>query len=171
MLYTAYGLLGSDRLLHRWKADYLREPTRAHTILNYVGRFLDRRGQCRALIAMLSRQRPTATDWELTQFLRVSRRMRHLPPVAAALFRSIAHSKSANWFVRQQAILTIGWFCLASEARALGRLLSMEWDDEVQRAIITVLFLLPPKEETDCFAGIPEIWRLRFPACRTTHCG
>jgi len=147
MLYTAYGRLGSDRLLHRWKTDYFREPTRAHTILNYVERFLDRRGQCRALIAILSRQRPTATDWELAQFLRMSRRMRYLPPVAIALFRSIAHSKSANWFVRQQAILTIGWFCLASEARALGRLLSTEWDDEVRRAIITVLFLLPPKEE------------------------
>lgn len=147
MLYTAYGELRSDRLLPRWKTDYLREPTRARGILNYVARFLDRRGQCRALIAMLRQQRPTATDWELAQFLRSARRMRYLPPGALALFRSIAHSKSANWFVRQQAILTIAWFRLSTEARALGRLLSTEWDDEVRRAIVTVLFLLPPIEE------------------------
>lgn len=147
MLYAAYGELRSDRLLPRWKADYLREPTRAHRILNYVARFLDRPGQCKALIAMLRRQRPTATDWELAQFLRVSRRMRHLPPGATALFRSIAYSKSANWFIRQQAILTIGWFCLSSEAGTLGRLISTEWDDEVRRAIITVAFLLPQREE------------------------
>lgn len=147
MLYTAYGELGSGRLLPRWKTDYLREPTRARGILNYVARFLDRRGQCKALIAVLDRQRQTATDWELAQFLRVSRRMRYLPPPAAGLLRSIAQSKSANWFVRQQAILTIGWFCLFTEVRALGRLLATEWDDEVRRAIITVLFLLPPAEE------------------------
>ena len=147
MLYTAYAELGSDRLLPRWKKDYLREPTRARGILNYVARFLDRRGQCRALMVMLNRQRQTATDWELAQFLRVSRRMSYLPPLANGLFRSIAHSKNANWFVRQQAILTIGWFCLASEARALGRLLATEWDDEVRRAIIAVLFLLSPMEE------------------------
>jgi hypothetical protein len=73
--------------------------------------------------------------------------MSYLPPLANGLFRSIAHSKNANWFVRQQAILTIGWFCLASEARALGRLLATEWDDEVRRAIIAVLFLLAPMEE------------------------
>jgi Reverse transcriptase (RNA-dependent DNA polymerase) len=147
MLYTAYGELHSDRLLSRWKADYVREPTRARGILNYVARFLRRRGQCRALISMLVRQRPTATDWELAQFLRIARRMRHLPPAAPALFRSIAHSKSANWFVRQQAILTIGWFALSPEIRSLGKLLSTEWDDEVRRAIITVLFLLPQNDE------------------------
>ncbi len=148
MLYRAYGELGSDRLLPRWKKDYLREPTRARGILNYVGRFLDRPGQCKAMIAMLSRQRKTATDWEIAQFLRVCRRMRHIPAGGAGVFRSIAHSKNANWFVRQQAILTIGWFRLASEARALARLLATEWDDEVRRAIVAILFLLAPKEES-----------------------
>lgn len=147
MLYTAYGELGSDRLLSRWKKDYLREPTRARGILNYVAQFLGRPGQCRAMTAMLSRQRNTSTDWELAQFLRVCRRMRHLHPSAAGVLRSIAHSKKANWFVRQQAILTIGWFRLASEARALARLLTTEWDDEVRRAIVTTLFLLPSNEE------------------------
>jgi hypothetical protein len=147
MLYAAYGELRSDHLLGRWKTDYLREPTRARGILNYLARFLVRRGQCRALIAMLGRQRSTATDWELAQFLRVARRMRYLPPEAPALFRSIAYSQSTNWFVRQRAILTIGWFCLSSEARVLGRVLSTEWDDEVRRAIVTVVFLLSPDEE------------------------
>ena len=147
MLYTAYGQIGSDRLLPRWKQDYLREPTRTKGILGYLSRFLGRPGQCRALITMLKRQRHIATDWELAQFLRVSRRMRHLPTEAVGVFRSITHSISANWLVRQQAILTIGWFHLKSEARALGRLLDSEWDDEVRRAIITVLFLLDTQTE------------------------
>lgn len=148
MLYTAYGELRSSRLLSRWKADYVREPTRARGILNYVARFLDRRRQCRALISMLVRQKPTATDWELAQFLRISRRMRYLPPEAPGVFRSVAHSKSANWFVRQQAVLTIAWFGLSPEARSLAKLLSTEWDDEVRRAIVTILFLLPQNDET-----------------------
>jgi hypothetical protein len=147
MLYTAYGELRSDRLLTRWKRDYLREPTRARGILNYVARFLNRPGQCRAVVAMLSRQRKAATDWEIAQFLRVCRRMGHVPSNAAGVFRSLAHSKNANWFVRQQAILTIGWIQLASEARRLAHLLTTEWDDEVRRAIVAILFLLPSKEE------------------------
>jgi len=147
MLYSAYRELGSDKLLHRWKRDYFREPTRARTILAYVSEFLDRPGQCQSVSTMLERQRRTATDWELAQFLRVFRRMKHLPSDGAAVLRFFSHSKTANWYVRQQAILAIGWFSLKAEAQGLARILDTEWDDEVRRSILTILFLLPHDEE------------------------
>lgn len=148
MLYRAYGELSSDRLLPRWKQDYLREPTRARGILSYVANFLDRPGQCKAVVAMLSRQRGKATDWETAQFLRTCRRMRHLPPEIPSRLNSLAQAKGSNWYVRQQAILTISWLRLISETRQLCALISTEWDDEVRRAIVAIAFLLgTPRED------------------------
>jgi hypothetical protein len=147
MLYSAYRVLENERLLRRWKNDYLREPTRARTILSYVSCFMHRRGQCSAVTAMLNLQRRAATDWEIVQFIRFLRHMRSLPIEAVNVLRFLSQSKTANWYVRQQAILTIGWFCLSSEARALSQKLNTEWDDEVRRAILTILFLLPHDDE------------------------
>ena len=149
MLYAAYGALQSDRLLVRWKRDYLREPTRTRTVLGYVARFLERPGQCRAIVSMLSRQRRRATDWEVAQFLRSFRQMNSFPAETPALLRTMAHSKTTNWYVRQQAILTIGWFRMIPEARSLSRILDTEWDDEVRRGILTILFLLSRDEERE----------------------
>jgi Reverse transcriptase (RNA-dependent DNA polymerase) len=147
MLYTAYRQMRSDRLLRRWKKDYLREPARTRSILAYVSEFLDRPGQCKSALKLLERQRKTATDWELAQFLRTFRRMNYLPPDAKTTLRFLSQSKALNWYVRQQAVLTIGWFCLTTEAYRLSGILDTEWDDEVRRAILTILFLLPHEEE------------------------
>jgi hypothetical protein len=147
MLYSACRELGSAALLRRWKKDYLREPARARTILSYVSSFMHRRGQCTAVTTMLDLQRRAATDWEVVQFVRFLRRMRSLPAPARNVLRFLSQSKNVNWYVRQQAILTIGWFSLAPEATALSKMLSTEWDDEVRRSILTILFLLPHDEE------------------------
>lgn len=147
MLYGAYGELGSERLLRRWRQDYSREPTRARTILGYVARFLDRPGQCRALGGTLAAARGRATDWEIAQFARSCRRLRHFPRGIERTLESLAQSKSANWYVRQQAVLTIGWLQLTTEVRHLADIVFSEWDEEVRRAILPVLFLLPKREE------------------------
>jgi len=147
MLYRAYGELGSDQLLPRWRKDYNREPTRARAILSYVGRFLDRPGQCNSINKVLASQRGRGTDWEVAQFVRCCRRLKHFPRGIQRTLESLAQSKSANWYVRQQAILTIGWLRLISEARRLARILFSEWDEEVRRAILPTLFLLPRVEE------------------------
>jgi hypothetical protein len=147
MLYHGFGEIGSDRLLPRWKSDYTREPTRARSILQYVGRFLDRTGQCNSLIGFLKLQRSRATDWELAQFVRCCRRLRHLPPEARNLLSAIAQAKSSNWYVRQQAVLTLGWMGFRAEIRALTRVLFTEWEDEVRRAILTTLFLVSESDE------------------------
>ena len=146
MLYRGYGELGSDRLLSRWRSDYDREPTRARTILSYVGRFLDRPGQCKGLAQILAAQKWRATDWEIAQFVRCCRRMKHLPGLAQRTLNSLAQSKNSNWYVRQQAVLALGWLRLPGEIRQLGRILFSDWDEEVRRAILTVTFLLPDTE-------------------------
>lgn len=94
-------------------------------------------------------QRERATDWELAQFGRCCRRVRHFPRGLDRTLESLAQSKSANWYVRQQAILTIGWLRLTNEARHLARILFSEWDEEVRRAILPILFLLPTAEENE----------------------
>lgn len=147
MLYRAYGELGSDRLLPRWRKDYYREPTRARSILSYVARFLDRPGQCNSLGRAVAALRGRATDWELSQFVRCCRRLKHLPKGLHRTLESLAQSKSENWYVRQQAVLTIGWLRLTNESRHLARVLFSEWEEEVRRAILTILFLLPKADE------------------------
>jgi len=147
MLYRGYGELESDRLLPRWQMDYNREPTRARTILSYVARFLDRPSQCRTLSRVLAAQKFRATDWEIAQFARCCRRLKHLPDLVRRTLSSLAQSKNSNWYVRQQAVLALGWLRLSREARQLARVLFTEWDEEVRRAILTVVFLLPSAEE------------------------
>jgi hypothetical protein len=147
MLYRGYGELGSDRLLSRWRKDYSHEPTRARTILSYVAKFLDRPGQCKSLAKILAAQKWRATDWEVAQFVRCCRRLRHLPREAARTLNSLAQSKNSNWYVRQQAVLALGWLRLRVEVRQLARILFSEWDEEVRRAILTVMFVLPTQEE------------------------
>jgi hypothetical protein len=147
MLYRAYGELGSDRLLPRWRKDYNREPTRARSILAYVARFLDRTGQCNSLNTVMAIQKGRATDWEIAQFVRCCRRLKHFPQRLDRTLESLAQSKSANWYVRQQAVLTIGWLRLINETRHLGQILFSEWDEEVRRAILPILFLLPKADE------------------------
>lgn len=137
----------SDRLLRRWKKDYLREPTRAATILSYVTEFLGRRGQCNSVAKMFEHQFKTATDWESAQFLRVFRRMTCMPDDFSNRLLVLCRSQRTNWYVRQQAILNVGWFWLEAEAKQLAEILDSEWDDEVRRAVLTVLFLLPHDEE------------------------
>ena len=146
-LYAAYRQIKSDRLLKRWKKDYVREPTRAATILSYVTEFLTRRGQCNSVTTMFERQLKPATDWECAQFLKATRRMKWLPNNLRARLIALCQSRTTNWYVRQQAILNISWFCLDAEAKTLGEMLDSEWDDEVRRAILTTLFLLPHDEE------------------------
>jgi len=153
MLFRGYGELGSDQLLPRWRSDYNREPTRARTILSYVARFLDRPGQCRGLARILAAQKSRATDWEIAQFVRCCRRMKHLPSLAQRNLNSLAQSKNSNWFVRQQAVLSLGWLRLSGEVRQLCRILFSEWDEEVRRAILTVMFLLPRSEEDVLLRG------------------
>ena len=58
----------------------------------------------------------------------------------------MAHLKSENWYVRQQAILSIGWFHLAPEANGLLKVLFTEWDEEVRRSIATLSFMSPNTE-------------------------
>jgi len=147
MLYRGYGELTSDRLLPRWRHDYNREPTRARTVLSYVARFLDRPGQCKSLAAMLAAQKSSATDWEVAQFARCCRRLKHLPELARRTLNSLAQSKNSNWYVRQQAVLALGWLRLTVEVRHLARILFTEWDEEVRRAILTVIFVLPAGDE------------------------
>jgi hypothetical protein len=149
MLYRGYAELESDRLLPRWQADYKRQPTRARAILSYLSRFLNRPGQCKALARVLTTQRFRATDWEVAQFARCCRRMNHLPDLARRTLNSLAQSKSSNWYVRQQAVLALGWLGLSGEVRQLARILFTEWDEEVRRAILTVIFLLPSTEEDE----------------------
>ena len=102
MLYRGYGQLDSDRLLPRWRSDYIREPARARTVLSYLAKFLDRRGQCNSLATMLAAQKSSATDWEVAQFARYCRRLKHLPELARRTLNSLAQSKNSNWYVRQQ---------------------------------------------------------------------
>lgn len=147
MIYRGYGVVGSDRLLHRWRLDYGREPTRARTILSYVAKFLDRPGQCKSLAKALSAQKWRATDWEVAQFVRCCRRMKHLPSEAVRTINSLAQSKNSNWYVRQQAILALGWLHCGAEVKRLTLILFTEWDEEVRRAILPAVFLLPMKEE------------------------
>ena len=73
--------------------------------------------------------------------------MKHFPRDLQRTLDSLAQSKSANWYVRQQAVLTIGWLRLTNEVRHLSRILFSEWDEEVRRAILPTLFLLPREEE------------------------
>ena len=49
--------------------------------------------------------------------------------------------------MRQQAVLTLGWLCLSREVEALASILFSEWDEEVRRSILTVLFMMKPREE------------------------
>ena len=147
MLYRGYGELESDRLLSRWRTDYNREPMRVRTILSYVARFLDRPGQCKGLARILTAQRLRATDWEVAQFARCCRRLKHLPDLVRRTLNSLAQGKNSNWYVRQQAVLALGWLRLSGEVRHLARILFTEWDEEVRRSILTVMFLLPAAEE------------------------
>ena len=96
---------------------------------------------------MLAAQRWRATDWEVAQFVRCCRRMKHLPGIAARTLNSIAQSKSTNWYVRQQAVLTMGWFRLPRQITLLSRILFTEWDEEVRRAILTAIFMLSTRDE------------------------
>jgi hypothetical protein len=73
--------------------------------------------------------------------------MKHLSINLVGTLNSLAQSKNTNWYVRQQAILTLGWFSLSREIRQLSAILFTEWDEEVRRAILPVLCLLPPSEE------------------------
>jgi hypothetical protein len=110
---------------------------------------LNRSKRCEELANVLAEQKSRATDWELAQFVKYARRFRYLPISARKTFYSIAQSKTANRYVRQQAVLSIGWFRLSAEARVLSRVLFTEWDDEVRRSIVTCLFLLPSNDELD----------------------
>jgi hypothetical protein len=73
--------------------------------------------------------------------------LKHLPDLGRKTLNSLAQSKNSNWYVRQQSVLALGWLRLFVEVRNLARILFTEWDEEVRRAILTVMFLLPATEE------------------------
>ena len=43
--------------------------------------------------------------------------------------------------------MTLGWLRLPGEVRQLARILFTDWDEEVRRAILTVMCLLPARDE------------------------
>lgn len=142
MLYGAYGLAGSDKLLSRWRRDLIAEPYRAETILGYVRGFLNRPGRVNELARLIDERREKATDWEVALLLRSLRQAHRLPTFGVNLISSISRSRRCNWYVRQQAICGIGWFSLERSLRSLVLGFEHEWDDEVKRAIVAQSFLL-----------------------------
>jgi len=148
MLYGAYGQAGSDRLLSRWRRDFLAEPQRSKTITSYLSGFLNRESRVKQLLCLIDEQKDRATDWELATLLRGLRRSHRLPAVGTPLLLSIARAKKRNWYVRQQAACCIGWFQLRTEARTLVASFEREGDDEVRRSLVPLSYLLDPAFET-----------------------
>jgi len=95
-------------------------------------------------VGVLEAQKFWATDWELAQFVRCCRRMKHLNEKLVGTLNSLAQ-KQEHELVRAAAGHPHPQvFNLVREIRRLGTILSTEWDEEVRRAILPRLCLLPP---------------------------
>jgi hypothetical protein len=148
MLYAYYTVAKRPAMLNRAFEDLEHQPTRTKTICAYLRLWADRGWVKRNIFTLLSDKRYPLTSFQKAQLIRLARACPHLDSKKLDLLQKIAHTKKENWYVRQQAIVTLLHFFDDVRLKGFVRLLRTEWDEEVKRACLVCTAVLPRDKRT-----------------------
>lgn len=143
MLYAYFTISESPAMLNRAFEDLEHQPTRTKTICAYLRKWANRGWVKRNLFALIGGKRYPLTSYQKAQLIKLARACPFLDSKKLDFLQKLAHSKRENWYVRQQAIVTLFFFYDEARLRGFVKLLRTEWDEEVKRACLICTAILP----------------------------